>query len=59
MLLKELNDTTDVDTPDLAAKGDFIPLKVEVAKKSINKLVNDSIGLNNLKTKVENLYVDK
>ena len=34
MLLKELNDTTDVDTPDLAAKGgDFIPLKVEVAKK--------------------------
>ena len=53
MLLKELNDATDVDTPDLAAKGDFIP------KKSINKLVNDSIGLNNLKTKVENLYVDK
>ena len=33
MLLKELNDTTDVDTPDLAAKGDFIPSKVEVAKK--------------------------
>ena len=36
---KELDHATGVDTSDLAAKIDFIALKVEVDKLDINKLV--------------------
>ena len=52
MLLKNLNYATDVDTSNLAEKSNFIALTAEVNKLDINKLVNVSIGLNNLKTKV-------
>ena len=38
MLLKKLGYATGVDIYDLAAKKDFIPLKVEVDKLGINKL---------------------
>ena len=34
-------------------------MKVEVAKLDINKLVNSTTDLNNLKTKIENLDVKK
>ena len=36
---KELDQGTDVDTSNLAAKKDFIALKAEVDKLEINKLV--------------------
>ena len=49
---KELDHATGVDTSDLADKKDFIPLKAEVDKLNINKLVNVPTSLNNLKTKV-------
>ena len=39
MLLKELGDTTGVDTSDLAAKKDFIALKAKLDKLNVNKLV--------------------
>ena len=46
---KELNDSKGViDRSNLAAKRDFIPLKAEVKKLGINKLVNVPSGLNNL-----------
>ena len=35
-----MDHVTDVDISDLAAKKDFIALKVEVEKQDINKLVN-------------------
>ena len=54
---KELDHDTRVDTSDLAAKKDFVPLKAEVNKLDINKLVNVSASLNNLKTKVVDLDV--
>ena len=44
-----------VDTSNLAFKCDFIALKAEVDKLGINKLVNVSTSLNNLKTKVGDL----
>ena len=49
------------DTCDLAAKKDFIGLKVETDKTYINKLVNVPTNLNNLKTKgkVDGLDVGK
>ena len=56
---KELDHATGVDTSDLAAKKDFIALKAEVDKLYINKLVNVSTSLNNLKTKVDDLDVGK
>ena len=59
MLLKKLGYATGVDIYDLAAKKDFIPLKVEVDKLGINKLVNVPKGLNNWKTKVYDLDVGK
>ena len=56
---KELDHATGVDTPDWAAKKDFIALKPEVAKLDINKLVNVPTSLNSLKTKVDDLDVGK
>ena len=45
---KELGHATAVDTSDLAAKKDFIPLKAEVDKRDINKLANTPTSLNNI-----------
>ena len=59
MLLKTLEHATGIDTSDLAAKEDYITLKVEVDKLDINKLVNVPTSLNNLKTKVDDLDVGK
>ena len=59
MVLKKLELTAGIDTSDLAAKKDFIALKAEVDKLGINKLVNVSTSLNNLKAKVAGLDVDK
>ena len=56
---EELDHATRVDTSDLAAKKNFIALKTEVDKLDINKLVNVSTSLNNLKTKVDDLVVGK
>ena len=42
-------DCTWVDRSDLSAKSNFIPLKAEVDKLSINKLVNVPTSLNSLK----------
>ena len=53
---KELEHATGIDTSDLSNKKDFIPLKAEVDKLNINKLVNVPTGLNNLKTKVNDLH---
>ena len=50
---------TGTDTSNLAAKKDFIVLKAEFGKLDINKLVNFTTSLNNLKTKVDNLDADK
>ena len=56
---KELVHATGIDTSDLAAKKDFCPLKAEVDKLGINKVVNVLTSLNNLKGKVDDLDVDK
>ena len=56
---KELEHITVADTSDLAAKKDFIALRVEVGKLDINELVNIPTGLNDLKTKVHDLDVGK
>ena len=54
---KELEHAESTDTPDLAAKKDFIALKAEFDQQEINKLVNDPINLNNIKTNVDKLDV--
>ena len=54
---KKLDHAIGVHTYDLAAKKDFIPLKVEVHKLDFNKLVNVPISLNNVKIKVDGLDV--
>ena len=59
MLLKRIRSCYNVDTPDLAAKKDFIALKVEVGKLDINKSVNFPTILNNLKTKVDHIDIGK
>ena len=51
---KELGQATCADTSDLAASKDFVALKAD-----INKFVNVPTSLNNLKTTVDNLDVDK
>ena len=56
---KELDHPTGIDMSDLATKKDFIALKTEVDKLDINKVVNVSTGLNDLKTKTNDLDVDK
>ena len=55
----ELENVTGVDTSNLAAKRYFIVLKPEMDKLDVNKLINASTGLNNLKTKVDDLDIDK
>ena len=54
---KELKHTVRVATSNLVAKKDFIALKAEFDKLDINKLVNVTTSLNNLKTKVDQLDV--
>ena len=49
---------TGIDTSDLTAKKDLIALKAEVNKLEINKVINVSISLNNLKTEVNDLDVN-
>ena len=44
---------------NLAAKTDFIALKVNVDKLEIYKLINASIALSTSKTKLDDLDVDK
>ena len=57
---EELNNATGVDTSsNLAAKSSFVALKAEVDKLDVNKFVNVPIGLNNLKTKVNDSNVGK
>ena len=53
---KKQNDTTDVDTSNLAAKRNLVALKVVIDKLDLDKLVNDPTDLNNLNTEVDNLY---
>ena len=43
----------------MAAKKDFIALKVEVDKLHINKSVNFPTSLNNLKAKVDDIDIGK
>ena len=56
---KERYDAAGVDTSNLAAQRDFIALIAKVDSIEINKLVNVSTGLKNLKTKLEDLDADK
>ena len=56
---KELKDATGTDTSNVASKKDFIFFKAEVDQLVINKLVNISTDLNDLKTKADGLDVDK
>ena len=55
----KLEDAAAADTSNLAAEGDFIALKAEAFKLDIDKLINAPIGLNNSKTKVDDLDVNK
>ena len=56
---KQLKDGTLVDISNLAAKRDFIALKVDTDKLDINEFVNVSTCLSTLKAKVDDLNVDK
>ena len=56
---KEFSDATGAETPNLAAKSDFIALKAEFNKLDIDKLLNVPTSLNNLKTKVDDLDVGR
>ena len=56
---KKNNHTTGIDTSILDAKKYIIASKAEVGKVDINKLVDVSTSLNNLKTKVDYLDVGK
>ena len=56
---KELKDATGIGTSNVASKKDFIFFKAEVDKLVINKLVNISTNLSDLKTKADGLDVDK
>ena len=49
---KELNDASGVEASSLAAKRDFVKLKNQIS-------INASSGLNNLKTKADDLDVNK
>ena len=53
---KALEHATGIDTSDLAAKSDFISLKLDI---NINELVKVSTDLIDLKTKGDDLDVDK
>ena len=55
----ELKYATGIDTSDwYIDTQDFIAMKAEVCKLDINKLVNVPTGLNNLKTKFNDVDVD-
>ena len=56
---KKLKHARSVDTSDLVAKKDSIALKAEVDKLEINKFVNVTTSLNNLKAMIDDLDVDK
>ena len=56
---KILKDATGIDISYLAAKSDFIDLKAKVGKPDVNKLVNAPRGLNDLKTKLDDLDVGR
>ena len=56
---KELKHARGVDTSDLVAKKDFIALKAEVGKLEIEKFVNVTTSLNNLKAMIGDLDVGK
>ena len=56
---KELKHARGVDTSDLVAKKDFIALKAEVGKLEIEKFVNVTTNLNNLKAMIDDLDVGK
>ena len=56
---KELGYATGINTSELAAKKDFIALKVEIGKLDINKLTNLPTSLNSLKPKADGLDVGK
>ena len=47
------------DTSNLVGKSNFFALKAEVDKLDINEFVDVPIGLNNVKTKVDELIVAK
>ena len=59
LVIKQWNNNLGVDTNNAAAKTNFIALKAEVDKPNINTLVNLLSSLNNLRTKVDALDVDK
>ena len=48
-----------INTSDLAAKKYFIAIKAEFDNLGINKLTHILTSLNNLKTKIDDLYVGK
>ena len=56
---KELKHARGVNTSDLIAKKDSIALKAGVDKLEINKFVNVTTSLNNLKAMIDDLDVDK
>ena len=56
---KKLKHARNVDTSDLVAKKDSTALKAEVDKLEINKFVNVTTSLNNLKAMIDDLDVDK
>ena len=56
---KALEHATGIETSDLTDKKECIALKAEVDKLGINKLTNVPTSLNNLKTKVDDIDVDK
>ena len=49
--IKQLHHATGLDKSDLASEIEFIPLKTEVDKLGINRLVNVLTSLNKLKEK--------
>ena len=59
MLPKKIRSCYVVDTSDETAKNVFIPLKTDVEKLDINKLVHVPTSSNNLKIKVDDLDAGK
>ena len=55
----ELEHATGVDISNIAAKSDFIVLKVEINKLDTNKLINALTDLNDLRAKIDDLDLGK
>ena len=55
----ELEHATGVDTSNIAAKSDFIVLKVEINKLDTKKLINALTDLNDLRAKIDDLDLGK